>query len=110
MTPEYLKKLLEKYRTGSIDAEAVVDELAKLPYEDLGFAKKGEGAKLIRDGIVELDGKMPVNPSGGLKAKGHPVGATGVAQVVEIVEQLRGESGDRQISNAKIGRFRRFGL
>lgn len=68
-----------------------------LAYEDLGFAKKGEGTKLIREGITSLDGDLPVNPSGGLKACGHAVGATGVRQAVEITLQLRGDAGKRQV-------------
>ncbi len=68
-------------------------------YEDLGFAAKGEGGTLIDEGVVELDGEKPVNPSGGLLAKGHPIGATGVAQVNEIYEQLRGEAGAVQVGN-----------
>jgi acetyl-CoA C-acetyltransferase len=68
-----------------------------LAYEDLGFAKKGEGAKLIREGVTTLEGDLPVNPSGGLKACGHAVGATGIRQAVEIVLQLRGEAGKRQV-------------
>ena len=72
-------------------------------YEDLGFALPGEGAKLIREGKVYLDGKLPINPSGGLKAKGHPISVTGLAQIYEIVNQLRGRCGKRQVKNAKIG-------
>ena len=71
--------------------------------EDLGFVKKGEGGKAIENNITTLDGQIPINTSGGLKAKGHPVGATGVAQIVEIVKQLRGEADKRQVKNAKIG-------
>jgi len=71
--------------------------------EDLGFVKKGEGGKAVEEGLTEIDGKIPINPSGGLKSKGHPVGATGIAQVVEVVTQLRGEAGERQVKNAKIG-------
>jgi len=71
--------------------------------EDLGFVKKGEGGKAIENKITTLDGEIPINTSGGLKAKGHPVGATGVAQIVEIVEQLRGTADKRQVKNAKIG-------
>ncbi len=75
-----------------------------LSYEDLGFAEKGKGAQFIRSGKINLDGEMPVNTSGGLKAKGHPISATGLAQINEIVEQLRGKCGDRQIkNNPKIG-------
>ena len=67
-----------------------------MAYEDLGFCPKGEGAKLLRDGQTEIGGKIPVNLDGGLKAKGHPVGATGVSMMVEISKQLRGEAGKRQ--------------
>ena len=74
-----------------------------LAIEDLGFVKKGEGGKAIDKKITTLDGKIPVNPSGGLKAKGHPIGATGVAQIAEIVMQLRGDADQRQVKNAKIG-------
>jgi len=74
-----------------------------LAIEDLGFVKKGEGGKAIDKKITILDGKLPVNPSGGLKAKGHPIGATGVAQIAEIVMQLRGDADQRQVKNAKIG-------
>jgi acetyl-CoA C-acetyltransferase len=71
--------------------------------EDLGFCKKGEGGKLTEEGQTEIGGRIPVNTSGGLKGKGHPVGATGIAQVVEIVQQLRGEAGKRQVKGAEIG-------
>ncbi len=67
-----------------------------MAYEDLGFCKKGEGPKLLREGQTELGGSHPVNLDGGLKAKGHPVGATGVSMMVEISKQLRGEAGSRQ--------------
>ena len=65
--------------------------------------KKGEGGKAIDKKITTLDGSLPVNTSGGLKSKGHPVGATGVAQIVEITQQLRGEAEKRQVKNANIG-------
>jgi len=71
--------------------------------EDLGFVKKGEGGKAIDNKITTLDGSLPVNTSGGLKSKGHPVGATGVAQMVEVTQQLRGEAEARQVKDAKIG-------
>ena len=71
--------------------------------EDLGFVKKGEGGKAIENHITTLDGTIPVNTSGGLKAKGHPVGATGVAQIIEIVQQLKEEADKRQVKDAKIG-------
>ena len=73
--------------------------------EDLGFFKPGEGYKAIADGATRRDGAKPINTSGGLKCKGHPVGATGVGQMVEIWEQLRGEAGERQvpITDLRIG-------
>ncbi|MEF8847934.1 MAG: thiolase domain-containing protein [Candidatus Thermoplasmatota archaeon] len=71
--------------------------------EDLGFVKKGEGGKAVEEKITTLDGEKPVNTSGGLKSKGHPVGATGVAQIVEVVKQLRGEADKRQVKDAEIG-------
>jgi acetyl-CoA C-acetyltransferase len=77
--------------------------------EALGFVEKGKGGQAAPSGLTALDGKIPVNTSGGLKAKGHPVGATGVAQVVEIVKQLRGEAGQRQVQDAKIGLTQNMG-
>ena len=74
-----------------------------MTYEELGLCKPGEGGKLIDEGRTEINGKIPVNPSGGLLAKGHPVGATGVAQICEIFWQLRGEADQRQVANPKIG-------
>jgi acetyl-CoA C-acetyltransferase len=71
--------------------------------EDLGFCRKGEAGRLTEEGMTALDGDIPVNTSGGLKACGHPVGATGIKQVFEIVQQLRGEAGKRQIDGAAIG-------
>jgi acetyl-CoA C-acetyltransferase/acetyl-CoA acyltransferase len=71
--------------------------------EALGFFEFGRGAEAARRGETSLTGKIPINPSGGLKAKGHPIGATGAAQVYEIVKQLRGEAGPRQVEGAKIG-------
>jgi len=72
-------------------------------YEDLGFCKKGEGGKLIEGRQTYVEGRIPVNVDGGLKSKGHPVGATGVSMAVEITKQLRGEAGPRQVENAGIG-------
>jgi acetyl-CoA acetyltransferase len=72
-------------------------------YEELGFCKPGEGGQLIDAKATYVDGPIPVNPSGGLISKGHPIGATGVAQIYEIFSQLRGEAGDRQVRNPKVG-------
>jgi acetyl-CoA acetyltransferase len=66
-------------------------------YEDLGFAEPGRGWTLVADGVTARDGARPVNTSGGLKSKGHPLGATGIGQVVELFEQLRGTAGERQV-------------
>ncbi len=77
--------------------------------EDIGFFDKGEGAKAAHEGLTKIDGKIPINPSGGLKARGHPLGATGVAQVVELVWQLKGEAGKRQVDGAEIGITCNFG-
>ena len=72
-------------------------------YENLGLCERGEGGKFIEEGMSKIGGKVAVNPSGGLLSKGHPLGATGVAQVFEMVTQLRGVAGDRQVPVAKIG-------
>ena len=74
-----------------------------MAYEDLGFCRKGEGGSFIEEGQSYIGGKIPVNIDGGLKAKGHPLGATGVSMTVEITRQLRGEAGKRQVSGAEIG-------
>jgi acetyl-CoA acetyltransferase len=71
--------------------------------EGLGFFEPGTGGLAAEKGWTSLGGKIPVNPSGGLKAKGHPIGATGAAQIGEIVTQLRGEAGPRQVENARTG-------
>jgi acetyl-CoA C-acetyltransferase len=74
-----------------------------MAYEDLGFCKKGEGGRLIEERQTYIGGRIPVNVDGGLKAKGHPIGATGVSQTYEIAKQLREEAGERQVSGADIG-------
>lgn len=73
-----------------------------IEYEAMGLAKPGQGARVIEEGIVEKTGKLPVNPSGGLKAKGHPIGATGVSMHALAAMQLRGEAGGMQIENAEL--------
>ncbi len=77
--------------------------------EALGLFERGEGGRAVERGLTALGGKIPVNSSGGLKAKGHPVGATGVAQIAEIVTQLRGEAGQRQVEGARIGLAQNMG-
>jgi acetyl-CoA C-acetyltransferase len=96
-----------KISPGDIQVAEIHDAFTSVElfsYEDLGFAESGKGAELIRQGRVNLDGQLPVNTSGGLKAKGHPISVTGLAQVYEIVNQLRGKCGERQVKdNPKIG-------
>ncbi|MER7003289.1 thiolase family protein [Dactylosporangium sp. NPDC000555] len=70
-------------------------------YEDLGLCEAGEGGKLVESGDTSLGGRLPVNPSGGLLNRGHPLGATGVAQIVELADQLRGRAGQRQVPGAR---------
>lgn len=91
---------------GDIDLAEVHDcfTIAELmAIEDLGFCEKGKGGKVTQEGETAIGGRIPINTSGGLKGKGHPVGATGIAQAVEIVQQLLGEAGKRQVEGAEIG-------
>ena len=77
--------------------------------EDLGFFEKGKGVEGVRENQTSRKGDIPINPSGGLKSKGHPIGATGVGQVVEVFDQLTGKAGARTINDAKIGLTQNFG-
>ncbi len=89
-----------KIKPEDIDVAEVHDAFTSVElfsYEDLGFADIGKGAELIRSGKLNLDGELPINTSGGLKAKGHPISVTGLAQIYEIVNQLRGRCGERQV-------------
>lgn len=109
--PAVVKAARKAFKNSGIDQKKInvaevhdcftIAELTQL--EDLGFCQKGMGKNLIEDGSIEIGGDIPINPSGGLKAKGHPVGATGVSQAVEIVKQLKGECGKRQVHDAEIG-------
>jgi len=81
------------------DASAPAELMA---YESLALCPKGEGGRLVDEGVTKLGGRVPVNTSGGLLRKGHPVGATGIAQIVELTEQLQGRAGDRQVEGAKV--------
>ena len=71
-------------------------------YEDLGFCRKGEGGRFVEEGHSGIGGKIPVNTSGGLLSKGHVIGATGISQIVELVRQLRGQAGGRQVEGARV--------
>lgn len=84
-----------------------ISELVAL--EDLGFCEEGKSFELIRDGEIKRDGNIPVNTDGGLKANGHPIGATGLAQIYEVVTQLRGEADKRQIKDVEVGMTHNIG-
>ena len=77
--------------------------------EDLGFFEKGKGVEGVREEQTSRKGEIPINPSGGLKSKGHPIGATGVGQIAEVFEQLTGKAGERTVNDAKIGLTQNFG-
>jgi len=97
---------------GDVDVAELHDAFTILEIaesEEVGFFKKGEGHLALEEGYTKLKGKLPINTSGGLKAKGHPVGATGIGQAHELVVQLRGEAGERQVKDAKIGFSCNFG-
>jgi acetyl-CoA acetyltransferase len=74
-----------------------------MSYEELGLCPTGGAADMLEAGVTSLGGRLPVNPSGGLLSKGEPLGASALGQVVEIVRQLRGEAGDRQVHGARVG-------
>ncbi|HDS30250.1 MAG TPA: thiolase domain-containing protein, partial [Firmicutes bacterium] len=77
--------------------------------EELGFVEKGKSGPAVEAGETKIGGRIPINTSGGLKSKGHPVGATGVAQIYSLVEQLRGTAGERQVEGAKVGLAQNMG-
>jgi acetyl-CoA acetyltransferase len=81
-----------------------------LTVEKLGFCKEGEGGVFVWEGNTEITGKKPMNTDGGLLSRGHPMGATGGAMITEIVRQLRGEAGPRQVANAKVGMIHNAGV
>ncbi|MGD2104159.1 MAG: thiolase domain-containing protein [Anaerolineae bacterium] len=83
--------------------------MSALSLEAAGFAEKGQGLTLALDDQISTDGRIPVSTMGGLKARGHPVGATGIYQVVEVVQQLRGLAGDNQVANARLGMAQNIG-
>jgi acetyl-CoA acetyltransferase len=102
------REALEEAGVGPQDLSLVELHDASAPaelmgYESIGLCAKGDGGKLVADGATRLGGRVPVSTSGGLLRKGHPIGATGIAQVVEITEQLQGRSGERQVAGARIG-------
>lgn len=108
VTTTVAQKAYEMAGVGPEDLNVIECHDASAPaelvlYEELGLCAPGEGGKLIDSKATYFDGPIPVNPSGGLISKGHPIGATGVAQIYEIWTQLRGEAGDRQVKNPRVG-------
>jgi acetyl-CoA acetyltransferase len=102
-----VQRAYEEAGVGPQDLDVVEVHDAAAPaelmiYEDLGLCPPGEGPKLLQSGETALGGRVPVNPSGGLLSKGHPIGATGCAQLVELVDQLRGRCGARQVEGARV--------
>ena len=103
---------MARIRPTDVDVAEVHDSFSIteiLNYEDLGFAKPGRGARLLKDNETEIGGRIPVNVDGGLISKGHPVGATGASQITSLVHQLRREAGDVQVDGAKIGLAQNIG-
>jgi acetyl-CoA acetyltransferase len=101
------REAFEEAGLGPLDLDVVECHDASAPaeiiaYESLGLCPKGDGGRLVGAGTTRLGGRLPVNTSGGLLRKGHPVGATGIAQIVELTEQLQGRSGERQVSGASV--------
>ncbi len=88
------------------DAFTIVEIIS---YEDLGFCEKGKGAEMIRNKETFVEGKIPVNVSGGLKARGHPISPTGLAQIYELTKQLKKEAEDQQVTNVKVGLAQNIG-
>jgi acetyl-CoA C-acetyltransferase len=83
--------------------------MSALSLEAAGFARRGEGVRLAQDGAIGIGGEIPISTMGGLKARGHPVGATGIYQIVELVQQLTGQAGANQVQGASIGMAQNIG-
>jgi acetyl-CoA C-acetyltransferase len=111
------KSAREAYRQAGIGPEAIdifeahdaFTIMAALSLEASGFAERGQGPRLALDGEIRPDGRIPIATRGGLKARGHPVGATGMYQIVEVVQQLRGEAGETQVADARVGMAQNIG-
>ena len=97
---------------GDVDVALLYDHFSPMvimQLEDYGFCPIGEGGPFVASGATGPDGVIPTNTSGGLVSKGHPVGATGIAQAIEVFEQLRGEAGERQVKDADVGLIQNMG-
>lgn len=99
----FRKAKVERKEVNFAELHDMATILEIIQSEDVGLFPKGSGWKAVIEGVTKLDGEIPVNPSGGLNSKGHPIGASGVAQAVEAFWQIRGEAGNRQVKNARIG-------
>ena len=119
--PLFLSAAYESAKTAYAQAQITREEIdlfelhdafsimAALSLEACGFAERGKGVRLGLDGEISLQGRLPICTRGGLKARGHPVGATGMYQIVEVVQQLRGECGETQVAGARIGMAQNIG-
>jgi acetyl-CoA acetyltransferase len=108
LVPDVARRAFEQAGVGPGDVSVLECHDATAPaelimLEELGLAERGQAVQMIRDGVTSIGGALPVNPSGGLESKGHPVGASGLAQIVELADQLRGRCGARQVEGARIG-------
>ena len=108
LVPDTARRAYEAAGIGPGDVDVVECHDAASPAElivaeELGFCAEGGAVGMLRDGTTTLGGRLPFNPSGGLGSKGHPIGATGLAQLVELADQLRGRCGDRQVGGARVG-------
>ena len=104
------KAAKEAYEMAGVGPHDCFATAEMLHYENLGLCGDGEAGRMIDEGEVELGGRVPVNVSGGLLSKGHPLGATGIANIYEVSTHLRGEAGERQVEGAKLGLTHVIGL
>jgi acetyl-CoA C-acetyltransferase len=99
----YAMANIDKKEIDVLEVHDAFSIVGVLSLEALGFAERGMGARFAVEGKIALDGEIPTNTMGGLKARGHPIGATGVYQIVELAMQLRGEAGENQVEDAEVG-------
>lgn len=105
----YKQAGISPYEIGVFEYHDAFSIMAALSLESNGFCERGEAPRLANEGVIAFNGKIPVATRGGLKARGHPVGATGIYQIVEVVQQLRGEAGETQVQNTKYGMSQNIG-
>lgn len=105
----YQQAGIEPYQVDLFELHDAFTIMAALSLEACGFAERGQGPRLALDGEIQPTGRIPISTRGGLKARGHPVGGTGIYQIVELVQQLRGEAGETQVEDARIGMAQNIG-